>query len=142
VIEVAVNTKTLARSASGAITGEIYLRGAGRNFPDGRWSDFPVVVLAWWIDGLHKVSTGQESSYVGHFMDGPYAFVVKRGEGNTVRVAWGKREEEESVEDVDIGALQRSVVTAGQQVVAACHVRGWSSRDLESLEQAMSRSAA
>ncbi len=141
-IEVAVNTKTLARSAGGAITGEIYLRSAGESFPDGRWSDFPVVLLAWWIDGLHKVATGQQASYVGHFMDGPYAFVVKRGEGSTVQVAWGERENEESVEDVDICALQRSAVTAGQHVVAACHVRGWSCRDLESLEQAVARSAA
>jgi hypothetical protein len=142
VIEVAVNTETLARSTRGAITGELYLRRAEECFPDGNWSDFPVVVLAWWIDGLHKVLAGQSGSFVGHFMDGPYSFVVKVGAGSTAHFAWGKRDQEESAGDVDVRALQRSAVTAGQQVVAVCHARSWSSRDVESLEQAVARSGA
>ena len=141
-IEVVVNTGTLARSRRGSITGEIFLRHATEAFPDSRWSDFPVVVLSWWIEGIRKVVAGQDDSYVGHFMDGPYAFVVKRRARNAASIAWGRRDEEEFVEEVDFYALRRSAVVAGQHVVAACHARGWSSDDLDSLEQAIARGAA
>jgi len=141
-IEVVVNTETLARSKRGKITGEVFLRHATEEFPDSRWSDFPVVVLTWWIDGIHKLVAGEENSYVGHFMDGPYKFVAKRRAESAVSVAWGRVDDEESVREVDLFALQRSVVAAGQHVVAACHARGWSSEDLESLERAISRGAA
>jgi hypothetical protein len=142
VIEAFVNTESLERSVRGSITGEISLRSDTDHFPDPRWSDFPVVLLAWWIDGLHEVAIGRENSFVGHFMDGPYAFIVKRGAGNATTIAWGTRDEEEPIGDVDVRALQLSVIAAGQRVVAVCHAKGWPGKDLESLEQALARSAA
>jgi hypothetical protein len=44
------------------------------------------------------------------------------------------------VGDLDIRAFLRCTVGAGQSVAAACHSRQWASRDLESLERAISRS--
>ena len=39
----------------GNITGEIWLEVAGFGFPDRRWSDFPVVILGWWLDALFEL---------------------------------------------------------------------------------------
>ncbi|NRF72461.1 hypothetical protein HLB44_36480 [Aquincola sp. S2] len=141
-IEAIVNTETLKRSARGSITGELFLRSAGEDFPDRHWSDFPVVVLAWWINGLRKVVVGREDSYVGDFMDGPYAFVVKRTEGDVGQIAWCRDDEEIHGGNIDVYAFQQSVVSAAQSIAAACHANGWSSADLENLEQAIAQNAA
>jgi hypothetical protein len=138
--DVVVNTGTLARSSLGGITGVVYLHSAEEDFPEEHWSDFPVVVLAWWINDLHKITSGTESSCVCNCMDGRYTFVLKREDGSTVRVAWGRRGEEKPIMSVDVLAFECSAVTAGQRVLAAFHAKGWSGVDLKNLEQAIARS--
>jgi len=140
-VEVVVKTQTLVRSASGSITGEIFLRSSNEAFPDDRWSDFPVVILAWWIEGLNGLVVEKEKLYVGSFMDGPYAFVVEVGMGVAAQIAWGERSAEVAVGNINVKDLLRSAVTAGQCVVAACHAKGWSGTDLEGLEDALARCA-
>jgi hypothetical protein len=140
-IEVVVDTQSLDRSSSGNITGPVFLRGPTGGFPESGWSDFPVVILAWWIEGLITIVTGKERSFQGLFMDGPFAFVVQRGGGTSCRIAWGKQGEEASIGIIDIDALLRSAVSAGRQVTDACRAREWTSRDLENLERAIARSS-
>jgi hypothetical protein len=140
-IDVVADTSSLSRSRMGGITGVVYLRGPAGGFPDDRWSDFPVVILSWWIEGLTAVAAGRERSFEGMFMDGPLAFVVHRGAGTSGRIAWGKRGEEVAIGIVDIVALLRSAVTAGRLVAAACRERDWRSPDVENLEQAIAGSA-
>lgn len=138
-IEIVAEPLSLRRSGMGSITGQIFLRGPMAGFPDEGWSDFPVVILGWWIEGLTDVVVGKESSFQGLFMDGPYAFVVRR-EGSSGRISWGKRDEETSIGVVDIPALLRSAVAAGRLVADACRGRDWSSRDLDHLERVIARS--
>jgi hypothetical protein len=140
-IDVVADTSTLSRSGMGSITGVVFLRGPAGGFPDDRWSDFPVVILSWWIEGLTALAAGRERSFEGMFMDGPSAFVVQRGAGTTGRIAWGKRGEEVAIGIVDIAALLRSAVAAGRLVAEACRARDWRSHDLDTLEQAIARSA-
>ena len=141
-IEVVVNTNTFSRGTSGNVIGEIFLRGCQGEFPENRWSDFPVIILAWWIDGLKTVIMGRTDLYVGMFMEGPFAFVIERSSGVTGRVSWGKADEPQPIEEIDINDLLDSAISAGRQVVAACHARDWSNADLNALETAVSRSAA
>jgi hypothetical protein len=51
-IEIYADESTLERSAIGGITGLIFLRGPNGAFPDEQWTDFSVVILGWWIEGL------------------------------------------------------------------------------------------
>jgi hypothetical protein len=136
-IDVVADTASLSRSRMGSITGVVFLRGPAGGFPDDRWSDFPVVILSWWIEGLTAVAVGTASSFQGLFMDGPLAFVVHRGSGTSARIAWGKRDEEVPIGIVDIATLLRSAVAAGRLVAETCRARDWSSRDLENLERAI-----
>jgi hypothetical protein len=140
-VDVVAIASTLRRSPKGSVTGQVFLRGPAGDFPEERWSDFPVVILGWWIEGLVRVVEGQERSFQGMFMDGPFAFVVHRGAGESGRLAWGRIGEETSIGIVDLRLLLRSATDAGRLVAGECRARGWESRDLEALERAISRSA-
>jgi hypothetical protein len=140
-IEVVVDAQSLKRSGRGSITGRILLRGPVGSFPEEQWSDFPVVILTWWIEGLNNIVAGGGRTFEGMFMDGPFSFIVHRGEGKSGRIAWGKRGQEAAVGILDIGALLGSAVAAGKVVAAFCRAQGWNSSDLEKLEEALARVA-
>jgi hypothetical protein len=140
-IEVVTDVSSLHPSEMGNITGQVFLRGPAGDFPESRWSDFPVVILRWWIEGLTAVVAGKNRSFQGMFMDGPFAFVVQRDADTAGRIAWGQTGKETSLGIVDLTALLRSAVTAGRQVADACRSRQWHSRDLDNLERAIASSA-
>jgi hypothetical protein len=139
--EVIANTSTLSRSGMGSITGQIFLQSEWGSFPGAGWSDFPVAVLAWWIEGLNNLVNGKTHSFQGLFMDGPFTFVVERVEETAGRISWGRRDEETPIGMVDIGAMLRSAVRTGRAVADSCRNRNWSGRDLEQLEQAIAQAA-
>ena len=139
-IEIVADNSSLKRSATGSITGLIFLRGPNGAFPQEQWSDFSVVILAWWIEGLTKVVDNQKHSFEGMFMDGPYAFRVESENGRNGQIAWGKRGEETAVGCVDVPTLLRSAIDAGRLVSEACRVQNWNGRDVKNLEEALARS--
>ena len=141
-VEVVVNTSSLNRTGMGSITGQVFLQSKAGTFPEDRWSDFPVVILAWWIEGLSALVDGRERSFQGLFMDGPFAFIVQGGAGVSGHIAWGKRGEEAPIGIVDVAALLRSAVAAGRLVAESCRSRSWAGKDLEMLERAIAQSAA
>jgi len=141
-IEIVVKPDSLQRSATGSITGQIYLRGPTGPFPEESWYDFPVVVLAWWVTGLGEVAAGKQRSFSGSFMDGPFSFRLEAGAGDVGRIAWGRRGSESNIGIVSVSALLQSAITAGRLVSESCRARNWASNDLENLGQAISRSAA
>jgi hypothetical protein len=141
-VEVVVDVSTLTRSGGGNVTGEIFLRGPAGDFPETRWNDFPVVILGWWIDCLTKAVAHDLSSIRGLFMDGPFAFTIKRTSGQSGRIAWGNRDDELPVGELDLSAFLRSAVQAGKLVSAECRSLGWVNDDLETLERVIARSSA
>jgi hypothetical protein len=138
-IEIVADNSSLKRSAMGSITGLIFLRGPNGAFPQEQWSDFSVVILAWWIEGLTEVVDNQKHSFEGMFMDGPYAFRVESENGQNGQIAWGKRGEEVAVGTVNVPDLLRSAIVAGRLVSEACRVQNWSGRDVKNLEVAIAR---
>jgi hypothetical protein len=138
-VEIIADTSSLDRSTMGSITGQLFLRAPTGDFPETQWSDFPVVVLAWWVAGLTELVAGHQRSFQGLFMDGPFAFIVERGSSGSGRIALGKRGHEVPVGIVDIAALLQSAVVAGAHVANACRARNWSSSDLDELERVVGR---
>jgi hypothetical protein len=141
-IEIVAAPSSLARSATGSITGQIFLRAPAGSFPEDGWSDFPVVILCWWIQGLRALAARETGSFQGLFMDGPYAFVVQRCAGASDEISWGHRGVEAVVGSVSVDALLGSAVAAARTVATACRARGWASRDLDNLEDTIESSAA
>jgi hypothetical protein len=141
-IEIVADPSSLQRSGMGSITGQVFLRGPSGSFPEEGWSDFPVVILGWWINGLRRLGQRKRASYQGLFMDGPYAFVVQCGFGEADEILWGEIGSEAPVGIVDVALLLASAVAAAKSVTIACRAKGWNTPDVESLESAIESGAA
>jgi hypothetical protein len=140
-IEIVTDTASLAHSASGTISGRIFLRDAARSFPDDGWFDCPVVILAWWIEGLAGLVAGRARTFRGMFMEGPFAFVVGGEDGLDDRIVPAGRRGELDIGIAHAPALLQAALAAGTQVAAACRARQWSSPDLHNLDDAIERYA-
>jgi hypothetical protein len=141
-VEVVVDATTLSKSRSGSIPGVVFLRTASGEYPEAQWSDFPVVVLAWWIQGLAELIAGREPLFTGYFMDGPFSFTVRLVAAGTAEVLWRKGEHPQGSQVTDVRSLMVSAAVAGSVVAEACRRNGWSTRDTQALEHALAKAAA
>lgn len=141
-VEVIVDPSTLrASSTSGNVTGIIHLSTGAENFPDSQWSDFPVIILGWWIAGLLEIVHGGTGAFECLFMDGPYAFVVEATGGASASITLRQREAVTHTLPVDLRALLVSAASAGAKVAHASRAGGWVNEDLRRLEALVTRVA-
>lgn len=128
------------RTASGVISGVIYLGLDGFEFPDRGWNDMPIALLERWVDEFRKLSRGLTASVECHFMDGPFLFRLER-QGNQVRVRCfrnAKRLEQEGENFVTtLQMFEAGLVVAVREVLDACRKRGWTSEELDRLARAI-----
>jgi hypothetical protein len=140
-VEVFVSPATLSRSAAGSITGPIWIRipaAGGRTeddvFPEDGWSDFPVIVLGWWLGRLARDTGGREAAERCEFMDGPFAFTVRRRRGDPQwTVAWPGH----SQVVVDGPTFLDRLISTARAVLDACHTNGWAGPDADALARAI-----
>ena len=138
--EVVIAPDSLVRSASGAVTGQLWLRFTPTSepgtepqaFPGEAWSDFPVPLLSWWLDSLGEVAQGRPAEL--RFMDGPYALALAPGSDGQLRVSGHGIEA--TITQADFA---RSVRNAAVRTLAVCDARGWSSRDILQCRRAVAR---
>jgi len=140
-IEVALQLERFSQGRSGAITGPIWLQCGAIQFPCAAWSDFPVVILGWWLENVASLRRGEhEASCM--FMDGPYEFIVTNRPHDLVHMQLIDRDVEGSspVSELSVPfvALQVALWTAANTVVAECVRRGWKSRDVNTLRASLS----
>src|SRR5689334_14488413 len=60
------------RSAAGLVYGGLCVQVGELQFPDSRWTDLVVVVLAWWCRALSRLLSGEREPVEVRFMEGPY----------------------------------------------------------------------
>ena len=65
-VRTVVDPGSLVRSPGGNVSGRIFLRGPSGDFPDDHWSDFPAVILGWWIAGLTDFVRGQQPFFAAY----------------------------------------------------------------------------
>lgn len=135
-----IDTGSLARSPSGAITGTIYLQSGDLAFPEVTWNDFPAVLLGWWLDALGRLIAGERSQSL-RFMDGPYRVDLSLSEQQVVTVRFILEAEEQVLGEthVDAASLLGSASRAARDLITACEAQGWSSHELQHLEEALAR---
>lgn len=137
-MDIALEPKAFARAQSGAITGPIWLRHEGIAFPEKGWSDFPVIVLGWWLTQLLALGQGARSALCS-FMDGPYDFSVSTEAPGLFRLKLTQRGAKTnslvSEFTIDASALRASLLAAAASTLAECDRRGWSGRDVEDLHE-------
>lgn len=131
-----VEPNTFERSKSGSVSGRIFLRLDDECFPERDWSDFPVVLLGWWIAGLLTLMDKRNSSVECLFMDGPFAFRLSRLTSDLLEVTVGRRDgESRKMGTIVMVDLAISLQIAAEQTLESCRSRGWTSRDIETLQE-------
>lgn len=144
-IEVVVAPRSFDRSISGTITGRIWFEHQARNaasvaFPEREWSDFPVIILGWWLQELGAFVRGERPDVTCEFMDGAFECRISRAGATLVRVRCVGRYLDGDREIASFVARERdlfqSVGGAAAAALAECDRRRWSGRDVEELRDA------
>jgi hypothetical protein len=146
-VEIVVVPSSFDRARSGAITGPVWLRHGRRDvpptdFPEANWTDFPIVILGWWLEALRSPRGAEVEC---SFMDGPFEFTVSGPMDTLARVCCFGRGIEAKVPVVEffvpVRMLITSLLSAAASALAECDRRGWAGSDVEQL-RALLRSAA
>lgn len=134
-------TDKFGRSAAGLVYGGLHVRIDEQRFPHPGWTDFVVVVLAWWCRALTKVIEGQRHPVEARFMEGPYLAMVGPLNGDSLRlelVEAGMKRRVLYEADVLSEPLINSVIAAAEAAISECRNRDWWSKDTDELMDAVS----
>jgi hypothetical protein len=132
-ILIQVNSESFQKRLN--ITGEIWLDLDGFSFPSKSWSDFPVIILSWWVDALALLRSEDRGEFL--FMDGPHHFeVMRNADRYLLRCFNHSHDTEECVwsNSINRDELFSSVLSSATTVVRECRERGWVTADTVALE--------
>jgi hypothetical protein len=110
-------------------------------FPSADWTDYPVIVLAWWLADYEAVRT-RRATVQSSFMNGPYALRVSPARiGDTLAIGFLRRTTTGDVDErpavaVAAADYHRALTTAAA-VAAASALAG--DPDLAALHDALER---
>lgn len=120
-----------------SITGDVWLQLDDVAFPLERWSDFPVVIVGWWLQGVEQVLSGRSKRCKCFFMDGPHWFEI------SVRTMdrWliqcmqnSSRGDQCLLEGIcSSGSVISEIMSAANVVKNICHEKGWQTADVDTL---------
>jgi hypothetical protein len=133
-------SKNLGQSAAGLVYGGLYLQVDEQQFPDSRWTDFVVVVLAWWCKALTEVLSGVREPIEVRFMEGPYLAMIGPKSAASIHlqlVDAGLRRRIRYEAEVQIDQLVDSALSAAGEALSECRRRNWWSKDSDELEFAI-----
>lgn len=128
------------RSAAGLVYGGLRVQVGEFQFPDLRWTDFVVVVLAWWCRAMSRLLAGEQGPIEVRFMEGPYLAEIgpKNAQSTHVKlIEAGLRRRLCFEAEVPVHILIDSVLSAAARALAECKARGWWSEDADELADAM-----
>jgi len=58
------------------VSGPIWIKAGAESFPGTGWTDFPVVILGFWLTNIQPVAERRLKKCRLPFMDGPYSAMV------------------------------------------------------------------
>jgi hypothetical protein len=128
-----------AREGRNILCG-FHLRIGEESFPGENWLDFPVIVLAWWLDG-YIILTETTEPVENLFMNGPFEF-VSRARGKVVELTFWRRTltgriKERSPIRLSLRDYKNSLTAAAQKLVNTLVAHSVSSPDLDKLKTAL-----
>lgn len=130
---IVISPESFTRTASGGVTGVIYVEFKGIPFPDAAWNDFPVVVLCAWSEAL--LGENEEEGVTWRFLDGPYSMELNHHESvvEFELVSAGPICPASAIHRVSYKELTRELSTVIERVINVCNNHGWQSDDLRRL---------
>lgn len=125
----------LTRSAHGSIWGQVWCESGTLAFPQPHWTDFPVVVVSWWLEAAVELVVGRRRSAKVSFMDGPYMVHVfakrrelwKAGFAETRVPGTRVIHQFDFAPDPFIGSL----IACADDLLRECLAKGWESADID-----------
>ena len=129
------------QTEGGLVYGGLHVQIEDVRFPDARWTDFVVVVLAWWCRALARVLEGEKGPVKVRFMEGPYLVNVGPMAEDSIRlelVEAGLKPYIRYDGDVSSSHLIESLLSAAVSTLSECKAHSWWSSDADELAEAMS----
>lgn len=137
-MQVVLDARSLEMTSRGNITGQIWVVLDGESFPEDGWSDFPVVVLTWWIQALDRLSGNFEKIAELRFMDGPFSIRLGAHPAGDVEADFLSRSHSvrPSIK-VELRALDMSIRSCAHLVLETCGLKDWHTDDVENLRRVL-----
>jgi len=132
-----VQPDSLTRSGHGSICGQIWCEVGTLAFPESHWSDFPIVVVSWWLDAVVGIFEGRTRNADVNFMDGPYVVHLAaerrdRWQGQFHEKAEGRTKMIQQF-DFSPDPFVSSLLDCSGELLHACSAEGWGSTDVDSV---------
>ena len=135
---------TLRKSDTGSITASICVELDGYLFPNKAWSDFGVVILAWWLRSLNRLARGDRLAEL-RFMDGPFLLQLTAVDRNKCSIECMQ----ESLTTTVLGTGEGRILDllaeterVAAEVLEASVEKRWHTPDLELLREEIDKSVA
>lgn len=136
-MNVIVERSTLTQTDSGSVIGSIWLQSNEPriDFPEAGWTDFPVLILGWWLAQVEGLLRGASTEADCLFMDGPFEFrinstgeirLLRKGASATTEIAKGS---------IPLEGFWQQLNLAASEVISECERQGFSSGDVVRLRQ-------
>lgn len=136
-VALVVQRSRAGRTHAGLVWTGICLRLGRVYFPAREWTDFSVVVLAWWAQALAKLVGGTAERQEIRFMEGPFSVEIRTTGPDRWRVTCIEKALRSVVRveaDVDPTGLVGSVLRSGEELLELCRAEDWWSSDTVALE--------
>jgi hypothetical protein len=137
-----VAPSSLTRTQRGQVTGLLWLELHQQSFPVREWSDLPVAVMAMWSRQTISLLLRESGSELLRFMDGPFAVSATLVGEERVRL--------EALQDarpvgpfveLSLHEFATTLLATASVLLKACHLRSWTSSDLDRIELAVAHAA-
>ena len=138
-VAIKVDTATLSMSSLGSITGVIAFCESNLWFPSLNWRDFPVVILAWWLEPVPRIIQRKTQVWECRFMDGPLFLELAEQKDDIWSMTGSRNDSVEFDATVSCQSFIRTLLSAAREVLGTCSQRGWQNRDIEVLSSNLKR---
>ncbi|MBX9399963.1 hypothetical protein K4L06_01470 [Lysobacter sp. BMK333-48F3] len=136
-VHLIVDAANIDARASRPALGCIYISMDGTDFPSSDWSDFVVVVLRWWLRAVYNLTVGGRKREIVNFMDGPYSVEIEKEADGILRfraLTGDGRRNVFAEAEADAASFAGDLLKRAKAVLAACRESGWTSPDLDELQ--------
>lgn len=120
------------------VSGPIWIEAGAESFPGTGWTDFPVVILGFWLTNIQPVVERRVKSGRLPFMDGPCSAMVEASSSDvwTLMFLEGGPQRENTLftTRIDPSTLLKQIIGAAETVFDVCKKNEWVDDDLLTLE--------
>lgn len=131
---VIVEPTTFEYGSGNSLTGQIWVEVNGQEFPEVRWSDFPLVLLGRWCQAVAEALRALDEERDLRFMDGPFCIGLSAQSNGTIRVTLYARGERVGADTCQAEEVRAQVLNAASALLRYCEQNGVDGTDVRSLQ--------